>query len=284
MKILITGKNSYIGNSFNNWVLEHEPSYEVDHVSLRNINLSDLSFKGYDVVFHVAGIAHISSNKKLIPEYFRINRDLAIQVAKKAKEEGVKQFIFTSSMAIYGDDLPIGVIKSIDVDKPKPTNAYGQSKLEADLEIQKLSDNSFKTVILRIPMIYGKNAKGNLPKLEKVSNKVLIFPKIFNQRSVLNIKNLNMFVFQSIKNASSGIFYPQDNKYFITLDFIKAFRKSKNKNTILIPFTSGLVFLFALVFKFVNKIFGNKFYSQAISIYPHYDYQKNDIYTYLNED
>ena len=160
MKILITGKSSYIGNSVKSWLNKTEPHFLVHEISLRNIELSSISFKSYEVIIHVAGIAHISTNKKFIPEYFKINRDLAIEVAIKAKEEGVKQFIFISSIAIYGDDMPIGNFKPIDTNKPTPTNAYGQSKLEAHLEIQKLQNNLFNASILRIPMVYGKSAKG----------------------------------------------------------------------------------------------------------------------------
>ncbi len=98
--------------------------------------------------FSCSGIAHITSSKKLIPQYFRVNRDLAIEVANKAKEEGVRQFIYTSSIAIYGDDLPIGIVKSIDINKPSPTDAYEQSKLEAEIDIQKLNYDKFKLSIL----------------------------------------------------------------------------------------------------------------------------------------
>ena len=87
MRILITGKNSYIGNSFFEWVKENDPSFEIEQISLRNVNLKDFTFKNYDVILHVSGVAHITSNKKLIPEYFRVNRDLAIEVAKKAKRK-----------------------------------------------------------------------------------------------------------------------------------------------------------------------------------------------------
>jgi UDP-glucose 4-epimerase len=279
MKILITGKNSYIGNSFNQWIKENEPSFEVDQVSLRNKNLNDISFKGYDVIFHVAGIAHIASNKKLIPEYFKINRDLAIEVAKKAKEEGIKQFIFISSMAIYGDDLPIGVIKPIDVNTPKPTNAYGQSKLEADLAIQKLYDESFKTVILRIPMVYGKNAKGNFPKLYKFSKRFFIFPKIENQRSVLNVNNLSRLVSYLIKYISNGIYYPQDSEYLETVKLIKIIRTKKP--TILLNWFNFLIKVISRKFIVINKIFGNKFYDQSISIIRYYNYQIDNIYGFI---
>jgi nucleoside-diphosphate-sugar epimerase len=281
MKILITGKNSYIGKSFYNWVKEHEPSFEVDQLSLRNINLSDLSFKGYDVIFHVAGIAHITSNKKLVPEYFRINRHLAIEVAIKAKQEGIKQFIFTSSIAIYGDDLPIGVIKPIDVNLPKPTNAYGQSKLEADLEIQKLDDESFKTIILRIPMVYGENANGNFPKLYNFSKCFFVFPQINNQRSVLHVDNLSRVISYLIKNNLNGVYYPQDKQYLETVKLIKKIRSVKF-NIVLKLFNFPLKVL-SRKLVFINKIFGNKFFEQSLSKIKDCNYQVNNIYDFIEQ-
>ncbi len=282
MKILITGKNSYIGNSFFEWVKTYDSKFKVDQISLRNINLNKISFKEYDVIFHVAGIAHITSNKKLIPEYFRVNRDLAIEVAKKAKKEGVRQFVFTSSIAIYGNDLPIGEIKPIDINNPIPKNAYGQSKLEADLEIQKLSGQTFKTVILRIPMVYGPNSKGNFPKLEKIANKLAIYPNIINRRSVIHIGNLNRLIFGLILNSKFGVFYPQDKKYFCTIDYIKSYRNSLKKNSILIPFTKVPLYLIGIPFKSINKIFGNKFFLNEVSTVPGIDYQKVDFLSYID--
>ena len=170
MKILITAKNSYIGGSFYNWVKENNTSLIVDQISLRNINLQNLNLKEYDVILHVAGIAHITSNKKFDQEYYKVNRDLAIKIAFKAKENGVKQFIFISSMAIYGDDLPLGVYRPINIKNYNPKSAYAKSKLEADKIIESLNDLTFKTVILRIPMVYGPNSKGNFPRLEKFAS------------------------------------------------------------------------------------------------------------------
>ncbi len=282
MRILITGKNSYIGNAFTAWINKRDKNLIVDQISLRENKLDSMSFGSYDVILHVAGIAHISSNKKLIPEYFRVNRDLAIETAKKAKKEGVKQFILTSSMAIFGDDLPIGHYHSIDLTKLKPTNAYGKSKLEADLAIQKMTDTSFKVVILRIPMVYGKNSKGNLPKLEKIASKLLFYPKITNIRSVLNIDNLSRLIHQLILKNISGVFYPQDKTFFDTNKFIKAIRLKKNKRTIILPFTKYLIKFIAFFIKSINKIYGNKFYDQAISDIPSIKYQLEDYYSYIN--
>jgi nucleoside-diphosphate-sugar epimerase len=273
MRILITAKNSYIGNSVKAWLNEKEPSFIVDEISLRNINLNTLSFKNYDVIFHVAGIAHISSNKKMIPEYFKINRDLAIEVAKKAKEEGVKQFIFTSTMAIYGDDRSIGDYKPIDINNPSPNNAYGISKLCADLTIQKIHDKNFNVCVLRLPMIYGKKSKGNFIKLVNISKKFSIFPKIKNIRSVLHINNLSELIRLIIVNNQNGVIYPQDKQYFDTTQFIFSYRLSIGKKTLFIPFPSSFLYFFSLLIKQINKIYGNKYFENDQSTLVNLNYQ-----------
>jgi nucleoside-diphosphate-sugar epimerase len=273
MRVLITGKNSYIGSSVKAWLNEKEPSFKIEEISLRNVELNKISFIEFDVIFHVAGIAHISSKKNLIPEYFKVNRDLAIEVAQKAKKEGVKQFIFTSSMAIYGLDRPIGDFTPIDVNKPNPSNPYGQSKLEADLSIQKLNDERFKVSILRIPMVYGITSKGNFIKLVNFSKNFSLFPKIKNIRSVLHINNLSELVRLIIVKSLYGVFYPQDQTFFNTNQFILNIRKKNLKRTFLIPFLSFPLNIFSLLINSINKIYGNKFYESSLSIIKNINYQ-----------
>ena len=113
-RILITGENSYIGTNVEKWLLKDGGKYHIDTINMRDPNWINFDFSKYDVVFHVAGIAHVSSKKKLAPLYFKVNRDLAIDAAIKAKREGVKQFIFMSSMIIYGKDNRVGVFKHVD--------------------------------------------------------------------------------------------------------------------------------------------------------------------------
>jgi len=283
MRILITGKNSYIGNSVKAWLNEKETFFIVDEISLRNIEITTLSFKNYDVILHVAGIAHISSNKKLHTEYFKVNRDLAIEVAKKAKQEGVKQFIFTSSMAIYGDDRPIGDFTPIDINQPKPTNPYGQSKLEADLAIQKIQDKNFDVSILRIPMIYGKGAKGNFLKLVNISKMLPIFPLLVNKRSILHVKNLTELVRLILVYNLKGVLFPQDEKYFDTTNFISSYRLSIGKKTIFIPFLSVFLIILGSFIKTINKIYGNKFYERSFSIINNVNYQIYSIDDVIKE-
>jgi UDP-glucose 4-epimerase len=282
MKVLITGKNSYIGSSVKAYIEKQDPSITISEISLRNIDINLIDFSSYDVVFHVAGIAHISQDKKLDQKYFEINRDLAISVAKKAKEQGVKTFIFTSSMAIYGEDSAIGKPEPLHQNSFNPKGAYGKSKFEADLAIQKLESLLFKTIILRLPMVYGPNSKGNFPKLEKFANKLFVIPNIQNKRSVLHIDNVSELVYLLIKKPLSGVYFPQDTLLFNTTQFIQEYRKSKNKKTIKLSILNLLVTLLSYFFKVINKIYGNKFYDSKLSIIKNYPYQSKTWRDYIH--
>lgn len=183
------------------------------------------NFSGYDVVYHVAGIAH-SDNGRISAEkeklYRSVNTDLTIETAKKAKADGVKQFIFMSSAIVYGDSAPIGKAKVITKDTvPSPANCYSDSKLQAELGILPLQDESFKVCVLRPPMIYGKGSKGNFPTLEKMADKLPIFPKVQNQRSMLYVGNFVEFVRLMIENEEEGIFWPQNAEFSNTSELVR---------------------------------------------------------------
>ena len=142
----------------------------------------DEDFSNYETIFHVAGIAHYDSGK-IPPEkeklYRSVNTDLAVATAKKAKDEGVAQFIYMSSIIVYGQSSAMGKEKIITKDtRPNPENCYGDSKLQADVQLHKLNDTSFKVVSLRPPMIYGKNCKGNFQTLVKIAKALPIFPDV----------------------------------------------------------------------------------------------------------
>ena len=154
--------------------------------------------------------------------YYKVNRDLAIEIAKKAKREGVKQFIFMSSIIVYGSSGRIGERKIIDKDtKPSPVDFYGDSKLQAEKGLRALESDIFKVVILRPPMIYGKGSKGNYPKLSKAARVLPIFPDIDNERSMLHIDNLCEFIKLMIDNEESGVFFPQNKEYVKTSEMVK---------------------------------------------------------------
>jgi len=210
-KLLITGKDSYIGTKVKEWLEKSDNEYLVEELDMQNDFWKEFDFSKYDSILHVAGIAHVSADPKLEELYYKVNRDLAIEVANKAKKEKVNQFIFMSSMIIFGKDGKVGEEKIINASTtPEPIDFYGRSKLEADLEIQKLNSDEFKTVIIRTPMVYGPGCKGNFPRLKKIAKLSPIFPNIENKRSMIYIDNLCEFIKRRIDSMDSGIFYPQN--------------------------------------------------------------------------
>lgn len=276
-KILITGANSYIGTSFEKYMQQYADEYQVDTVDMIEGTWRERDFSKYDVVYHVAGIAH-SDNGKISTEkeklYYSVNTDLTIETAKKAKAEGVKQFIFMSSAIVYGNSATLGKEKIITKDTPvSPANCYGDSKVQAENGILPLAEDTFKVVILRPPMIYGKASKGNYPMLAKFAKKMSIFPYVKNQRSMLYIENLMEFVRLMIVNEENGIFFPQNLEYSNTSEMIKMIGRVHGKKVCLLKgFTWVLKFL-SLFTGLVNKAFGNLTYEQSISQYKQ-TYQK----------
>jgi UDP-glucose 4-epimerase len=271
-KILITGAGSYIGSSFESYVKTHySEAFTVDTVDMLDSAWRETSFAGYDSVFHVAGIAH-SDNGRISPEkeklYYAVNTDLTVEVAKKAKDDGVSQFIFMSSAIVYGESAPIGRQKRITKDTPlSPANCYGDSKVQAEKGILPLQDNAFDVVILRPPMIYGKGSRGNYPLLSKLARKLPAFPYVKNERSMLYVENLCEFVCRMIANGEKGIFWPQNEQYSNTSEMIGAIARAHGKKIFLVKGFGWALRLLAPFTGLVNKAFGNLTYEMSLSEY-----------------
>lgn len=270
-KILITGANSYIGMSFEKYMSRWPEKYQVDTVDMIDGTWREKNFAEYDAVFHVAGIAH-SDSGKISPEkaklYYAVNTDLTVETAKKAKAEGVKQFIFMSSAIVYGESAPIGKTKVITKDTPvSPANSYGDSKVQAEKGILPLNEDSFKVVVLRPPMIYGPGSKGNYPVLSKLAQKLPVFPKVNNQRSMLYIDNLMEFVRLMVENEEQGIFWPQNAEYSNTTELVKLIAQAHGKKILIVPGVAWGLKLMSHATGLVNKAFGSLSYAQTLSQY-----------------
>lgn len=271
-KVLITGANSYIGTSFEKYINENfSDEFAVDTLDMIDGTWREKDFSHYDAVFHVAGIAHsdngkISSDREKL--YYQVNTDLTVETAQKAKRDGVKQFVFMSSAIVYGDSAPIGQRKVITKDTPvSPANCYGDSKVQAEIGISELNDESFKVVILRPPMIYGKGSKGNYPTLAKLAKKLPVFPCVENERSMLYIGNLCEFVRLMIVNEECGIFWPQNSQYSNTSELVKLIASANGKYVMLIKGFSFALKILGKKVGLVNKAFGNLSYDMEISKY-----------------
>ena len=284
--VLITGAGSYIGESFCKYAKEHYPALLIDSIDMLDASWREKDFSKYDIVYHVAGIAHAdvgNVDDATKAKYYKVNTDLAVEVCEKAKAEGVKEFIFMSSMIIYGDSAPYGKKKVIDEHTvPCAANFYGDSKLQADVAVRDLADDRFKVLVIRPPMIYGKGSKGNYPVLAKIAKKLPVFPNVDNERSMLHIDNLCEFLCQVmlVKEVKENaiVLIPQNAEWTKTSDMVKEISEVVGKRIKLIGGIMKLAVALGgkmpgKIGGMVNKAFGNNCYTKSISIYSGINYQ-----------
>ncbi len=258
-RVLITGLHSYLGISLREYLSKWPDRYVVTQISLRDDAWKQMDFSDYDVLYHAVGIAHLRERPELYTLYDRINRDLAVAVAEKARESGIKQFIFLSTLSVYGADT--GVLNEATLEKP--VSRYGRSKLEAERQITALENNTFRVMILRPPMVYGCGCKGNFGKLVRLAQRLPVFPRVDNQRSMVYIDNLCEFVRQGIETEQSGQFVPQDATYGNTTQIAQWIAQAEGKHL----YVSGLWGLLLRplfpVVPAVRKAFGTLIYQET---------------------
>ncbi|MXQ48396.1 NAD-dependent epimerase/dehydratase family protein [Streptococcus pneumoniae] len=271
-KVLITGANSYIGTSFEKWLEQSENDYHVDTLDMIDPKWREFDFSRYDSIFHVAAIVHKNERKMDPTLYDKVNRDLPMDLASIAKKAGVKQFIFLSSMSVYGNTHEVITKETVEA----PSTYYGKSKLAAEEALKTLQSETFNLLIIRPPMVYGPEATGNYTRLSKLSKITPLFPKVDNKRSMVYIDILLEFVRQSIDNNLSGIHFPQNQNFVTTSELVKTIREVNGKNTILTSLFNPLINLLIKIGP-ISKLFGNLVYAQEMS-QVEFDYQVVDFY------
>lgn len=255
-RILITGADSYIGTSFETYINENYASeYEIDTLDMLDPNWKQFDFSKFDSVFHVAGIAHQKETKENAVMYYKINRDLAIEVATIVKKSNVKQFVFMSSMSVYGLDYSNDLIT---LDTPlKPKTNYGKSKLQAEEELVKLSDNNFIVSILRPPMVYGEDSPGNLTKLFNAVRKFHVFPTVKNERSSITIDKLCEEIKKIIDMSKAKIYLPQNDQYMCTYVIVKEQMEKEGVKVLFVPIFNPIIKLLIGKVGLITKCFGD---------------------------
>lgn len=266
MKILIVGKGSYIGNHIQSWIEEHENHVEVVQLDAQTDEWKSFDYSRFDAVVQVAGIVHRPDVKDW-NLYKRVNTDLPVAIASKAKEQGVKQFVFLSTMAVYGVGKRLAVNEITEQTLCSPRTLYAKSKYMAEEELRKLSDGHFKVVVVRPPNVYGKGCKGNyIPGFVKIVKKMPVVPFAYDniRQSMIYIDNLASFIYQVIKHQSEGLFMPQDDRAVSANDLIAAIGNAIGKRVRTSRMLGHVVRLFSRA-TIVKKAFGGLEYSKELS-------------------
>ncbi len=258
-RILVTGKNSYIGDNFTQWMNQWPDNYQVIQESLIGQAWKQSDWSSYEVVLHVAGLAHNSADPQLKDQYYRINRDLTIEAAKKAKEAGVKQFIFMSSIIVFGSKVSRITKETL----PNPDNFYGDSKLQAEQGLEELIDEDFKVAIIRPPMVYGPGSKGNFPKLVKIAKFTPIFPDYNNKRSMIYIDNLMAVLKEVVDQDGWGYIHPQNKEYVKTSEMVKLIGQAANHKIYFLRWFNPVIQAMMGI-GLINKVFGDLYYEEHI--------------------
>lgn len=271
-RVLITGAGSYVGESVRTYILNTSTEFEIDTIDTFDNHWKCADFSQYDILFHVAGIAHVNADPEMEPLYYKVNCDLTIEIAKHAKEAGVKQFIFMSSMIVFHESRSLKTEMLTINTKPNPNGFYGDSKLQAENGLRELESPKFKVCILRPPMIYGPNSKGNFLRLGWLATKTPIFPELHNQRSMLYIDNLGEFVKQAILHDLSGTFYPQNRELADTVEIVRFFARKYHHKIWVSKLFNPFVRLGSPFVQTLNKMFASYYYAPEMSKMD-FDYQ-----------
>lgn len=258
MKILITGKNSYIGEHIKSHLKSF--GYYVNEVDTVSDEWISADFSQYDSIVHVAAIVHDDAKQADDELFKKVNTDLPVKIAKKAKKSGVGNFIFISTMAVFGVGKTLNEkISVINKDtKENPKDLYGVSKFNAEKQLQSLNDGDFKIAIVRPPNVYGPNCKGNYIYLfNKIAKLMFICPYAYEnvRQSMLYIDNLSELIRLIIDNNSAGLFLPQDDWIPSTVELISNIRKFNGKKFRKSKLLGRLLLLLKRT-SIVNKIYG----------------------------
>lgn len=229
LKVLITGANSFIGTNFR----IHSKFTDIDEISLIYSKPDDIDFGRYDVVLHLAAIVH-KSEKISEQEYYRVNRDLCLNVAELAKKAGVGQFVFLSTVKVYGKESLSSFLRNED-SECYPDDFYGKSKYAAEAGLNNLTDPDFTVSIIRTPLVYGEGVKANMMSLIRLvdSTPILPFARMNNRRNFTFTENLVAYIDKIIEKRAPGIFIAMDQKALSTTELVNCISKYLGKRVYL---------------------------------------------------
>ena len=268
MRVVITGSNSYIGNSLQSYIGSIDDNVKVDQLDVVGDTWREVDFSKYETVVHVAAIVHRKDTTNW-DVYKQVNIDLTVEIAEKAKSQGVKHFIFLSSMAVYGVEKSL--LKDSSVisyqTEMNPVSMYGKSKYIAEQKLSEIKDENFIISIIRPPNVYGPGCKGGyISTYVNIVSKLPVIPEAFTsvKQSVLYIDNLSRFIYLIIVEKKAGVYTPQDDESITAVKLMEyiseALGRKKKTSRILGLFANFLSFL-----PIVKKGFGGVSYDREIS-------------------
>jgi len=266
-KILVTGCTGFIGQHLCDVLLEtpnvilrrvirdeSQKNYNAENIVISNIDENTIwsdALKDVEIVVHLAARAHIiaEKSKNALEEFRKVNTDGTLCLAEQAAANGVKRFVFLSSIGVNGIKNSKPFLYS---DAPNPSEDYAVSKLEAEQGLKAISKKTgMEFVIIRPPLVYGKKAPGNFATLLKLARTNIPLPlgAIKNKRSFIAVTNLVDLIITCAEHASAAdeIFLTSDGNDISTTEFLRLIRKSIGNKSRLLPIPMGVVLFLASI-------------------------------------
>ena len=257
MRALVTGANGFVGRALCGALISRgvavnrcvrSAAFTGDTFSVGEVDGETdwrVSLKGCDVVVHLAGRAHQLDDRDPDPleEFRRVNVRGSLALFSQAAQQGVKRFVYISSVGVNGNQTAVPFTES---DVPRPCEPYAISKLEAEVGLKQLAaETGVELVIIRPPLVYGPDAPGNFGRLVRWMRKGIPLPlgAIHNRRSMVALGNLTDFIAVCLKNpaAANQIFLVSDGEDLSTTDLLKRVAHLLHKPSRLIPVPAAWV-------------------------------------------
>jgi len=261
-RVLITGEHGYIGRRLGEFLAERPEEYVTAFLGVRGDGWREKDLSGYDAVVHAAALVHRKETAENAELYYRVNRDLTIELAERAKAAGVGQFVFLSTGGVYGKLE--GVITRDT--RPAPVTHYGRSKLEAEEALIPMSGADFAVAILRPLMVYGEGCRGNYRTLEKLARIAPVLPAWENRRSLVSIDTLCARVEEILRRREEGIFFPRDREDACTCELIREIAERRGRRLRRTRLLNPAVGVLRACTSAGKKAFGNLVYQDLDSL------------------
>ncbi|MGD9592836.1 MAG: NAD-dependent epimerase/dehydratase family protein [Candidatus Berkiella sp.] len=257
MHVLITGATGFVGEQLCHHLLSlgyhvtatgRKENFTIKHERLRYICIENIdgntnwhdALQGIHTVVHLAARVHHMNDKGMaaLKAYQEVNVKGTEQLAKAAIAHQVKRFIYISTVKVIAEKTIETPLRA--EDRPLPTDAYSLSKLQAELILQEQAKRSgMQWVIIRPPLVYGPNVKGNFSRLISLANTMLPLPlgALKNRRSLVSVYNLCSFIECTLShpNAVNQVFLVSDNDDLSTSQLLRLLRFTLGKRANLIP-------------------------------------------------
>ena len=270
-RILLIGQNSYLSKQLKTHLLTKSKGYMVNAISALSEQWQALPFGLYDWIIDLEAVTPWQEEDAPSPSpeaYFQVNRDLARDLARKAKEEGCTHFLYISTIEVYGFEPRAGKTIQIEKNTPcRPITDYGKSKLAGEDAIKELEGDGFQAAILRLPMVYGPGCPGEYEAFRKLAASGCKLPSMAGQKSAIHISTLCAFVQYLIEQTLSGTLHPQNKDYLSPLELLHLAAKEEDAQ-IRTSWLTGLKYrLFpGSVPKEIHQVFGGLVYGKEIDL------------------